>query len=110
MENMEKVENLARALMEAMQDVGGKVSLLSSVLIGETTQFDNTTTIDKLIKALKDHTEEMHMQNELMKRYMQVMQEHTRALSENTAMMSRHANAMVDHDQGMRSHANSMYR
>lgn len=110
MENMEKVENLAVALMDAMQNVGGKVSLLSSVLIGETTQFDSTTTIDKLIRALKSNAEEMHVQNEQMMRYTRALEEHTRALNENTSMMSRHANAMADHSQYMRSHANAMYR
>ncbi len=110
MENMEKMENLATALMDAMQNVGGKVNILSSVLIGETTQFDSTTTIDKLIRVLKANAEEMHEQNEQMRWYTQALEAHTKALNDSATAMSRHTRAMEDHDQVMQRHINSMRR
>ena len=106
---MSNTENLAMELIDAMQSVGMKVNLLNSTLTGDVSQLDSTTRIDRLIRALKDHTEEMHMQNEQMQRYIQAMENHTLALAQNTAAMDKHTNAMLDHNCGMGRHVDALY-
>lgn len=101
MTDMEKMEGLAEALIEAMQKVGGSVESLDDALTGKIGQFDSKTRIDKLTIALKDCADELHTRNERMQRYTQAMEDHTKALENNTAAMDNYIRAMEDRGQAM---------